>query len=429
MSFNRFVENGKIRFYLVSLVFLIALVLRIGFTFINYGANGTDNWRDARLYLENGISFSQGDWYPKTSDRYEYMIVGPVVPLFVAGVKLVFGDPIWPMLVLNCLISSMMVFIMFGLGSTLINHKAGLILAVWAALNMGLVKLNYQILKEPFVITLVPLIVLMLVRYYYGNRPTLNIIFSALLFSILIHTDERFLVYAPIVFFILLMIKRIPQRVMKSLLWAFVVLLSMLPWTIRNYNEFGSLVIITPRTTAWTSKLWGRELASTHFSDSEYRKELNQIRVENAEEIASKEGLILREHGKYEKYWKAFIHYWKPIYLKTTFVQYGFRPIKWSMEHNATSMVFYGFFLPFYIYGFILAIVKKHRVMITLSLIPFIHSLMHTIMVWPLERYRMPVNCLIVLVALWCFVILFDRFCEAKFKQIAPTNNEVFPTK
>ncbi|MDD4402474.1 MAG: glycosyltransferase family 39 protein [Desulfitobacteriaceae bacterium] len=382
-------------------MFFLALLLRLGTTYVEYANNGTEGWSDAKLYLATGMAFSEGDFFPPDGTRTPYMIIGPGIPLIVAASQLVFGDPIWPVLVLNCLVSALLVFVLYKLGEAIMNRNAGMLLAFWSVFNLSLIRTNYQILKEPYLITLVPLVTLLLVYVSKKRNMLMNTVISSILFSVLIHIDERFLVYLPIVVVTIIISKRVSKRAINALIFIVILLISMIPWTIRNYKQFDELVILTPRTTSFTSKAWGTNWGQNHFEDDSRKESLIQHRIQAAEAAAEEARVELREYGKYEKYLMAFYHYWKPVYLKTNFIQYGFRPVKWSLSHNLSGLLFYGIFLPLYIIGIFVAYIRKHHIMLVLGMIPIFHSLLHTVMIWPLERYRLPMNFLIVLTALW----------------------------
>lgn len=113
----------------------------------------------------------------------------------------------------------------------------------------------------------------------------------------------------------------------------------MKPWTIRNYNLFHQVVLISPRTTAFTAKLWGENIKGMKFDESESQvsKDLN---YDKAIEDGIKYGAMPRQYGKNEKYIRAFINFWQPTYFKATFIQYGFRIEKWSLKHNLMGLLF-----------------------------------------------------------------------------------------
>lgn len=390
------------RALVLGLLFLLALGIRIFFTSDEYQNYGTTNWADAANYLKYGSSFASGNFYPSFEGR-PHMIVGPVIPLLVAIATRLAGDPVIPMLLFNCLLSSLLVLVLFNLGRRLINLWAGYLMSVWAVFNFGLIRFNFQILKEPLITLLIPLILLCLLNVWQKKRETLNLVLSVMLYSLLIHTDERFFVYCPLLMLTLLFMGRLPAGLKRAGLGMMVLMLSMVPWTLRNYRQHGQLVILTPRTTAITSRFWGVDVGKLPFSPKHGIKDhpgYGQA-VAEARRRAKVQGVPFKIYGKLEKYWKAFIHYWKPAYFRLTFIQYGFRPVKWSLGHNLSSLLFYGLYLPFYLSGLVLAIIRRRRLILMLAGLPVIHSLIHALMVWPLERYRLPMDFLVVLVALW----------------------------
>lgn len=389
-------------------LFVVSFFLRLGLTLNEYDNKGRSEWSDAGYYLGVGHCFAKGDMYPPLGPNGS-IIIGPVVPLLVAGAYLLIGDPVWPLLILNCLLGALLGYVLYGLGARLISNAGGIALALWSVFNFSLIRYCYQILKEPLVILLLPLIILCLLKAKDMKRPVLNLIISSLAFSVLVHTDERFFVYAPAFLLLILILSGKKDKLRHSLLWLLVLMLSMVPWTLRNYKQHGELVLLTPRTTAITSKLWGSNLGGT-FSEETIEMKHILGRRDHAIEAGRAYGAIPRRYGKFEKYLKAWQHYWQPTYFKLHFIQYGFRPIKWSWAHNLSSLVFYGLFLPFYLAGFVWAILKKEWLVTFLALLPLLHGLMHTAMIWPLERYRMPMNFLVALVAMWFVKQMYETY-------------------
>ncbi len=380
-------------------LFVVSLLIRVAWTYTDFTAKGMAGWTDARVYLAVGESFAAGNFYPE-ANGVDPVIMGPVIPLLVAMAKSITGDPVWPLLALNCLIGALLTLVLFHLGKRLASDAVGYILAGWSVLNLALIKFSSQILKEPLVILLVPLTILGFVNILQRRQMLVNVLLSVLSFSLLIHTDERFFVYTPL--YILLLPAILPRKIKfnYSALGVGLLLLTMVPWTVRNYIKFNELVIISPRTTAVTSKLWGTDLTGL-FTSERINSRHVEARQARALEAGQKNGVRPRQYGQFEKYWKAFAHYWKPAYFNLTYIQYGFRPIKWSLPHNITGLLFFGIFLPFYLVGLIYSLIKRNWPIAISGMLPLLHSLLHTIMVWPLERYRLPLDSLVVLVALW----------------------------
>lgn len=401
LHISKKLQPTKILFALIIIAFLIRTIALNA----EYGKNGMTKWGDAKIYWNSGIQFASGNWFP---DRYggnghnTQMIVGPLLPVLVAISIKLFGYSPVPILLLNVFLGTMLIPVLYYLGSMLINKIGGLILAIWATFNFSLIRYDSQILKEPIIILTMPLTILCLLKSEKKDNSFVYMIFSAVLFSTTIHSDERYLIYTPLYLLFFIIIIRPAKRSVKfSIFWICTLALSMVPWTIRNYVQFGDIVFITPRTTAFTSKIWGNNLAMLHFDSEEGHVKMLERHLSKAIEQEDKSGIVPHLYGNVEKYYKSFIHYWQPAFPNLVYIQYGYRPVKWSNMHNFAGIVFYGIFLPFYFLGLIQAFVRKQGIILFLAFIPLLHGILHTIMIWPLERYRVPTNSIIVLISIW----------------------------
>ena len=398
----------KRRILILLCLFIFSLGLKLALTYREYSASGISNWSDAKYYMRLGTSFHSGDFYPEYKDlQHPLMVVGPMLPLLVAWAKTLTGSIIWPMLLFNCLLSALLVYVLFELGKRVVGIKTGYFMALWSVFHFNFIRMNYQVIKEPLLILLLPLIILCLINVYEQRKTILNLVLSSLLFSVLIHTDERFIVYFPIFIIFIYVVSRSRHKLSQVLLWLTILIVSMIPWTIRNYNQYGELVLLTPRTTALTSKFFGSDLSEIDFNaESNIRRLQSSKKVIEAEKLY---GIAPRTYGRFEKYFMNAYHFWKPTYFKLNYVHTGYYPIKWSLLHNLNSIVFYGVFLPFYLAGLILAVWRKNLFILFLGTMPVMYGLGSTLMlIWPMERYRMPVDFLIILVACW-FVSEFQN--------------------
>jgi len=325
-----FEKIDKHRKIILLVLFLFSFFLRASLTYNNYINHGTEGWMDALYYISYGQDIADGDLYPSFGSS-PYMLSGPVIPFMVAISQLATGDSILSVLMLNCLFGAFLVFVLFELGKILINRTAGYIIALWSVFNISMIRFNYQILKEPLLFLLIPLIILCFANIYQKRNILLNIIASSFLFSVLIHTDERFFVYAPIFLVFVYLSSEAKRKLSSSIIWMTVLIVTMIPWTIRNYRQFDEIVILTPRTTVFTSKLWGTDYTSMHFvGEDSYELEKSSF-AESISRAEERFGRSPRKFGIYEKYFRAFVNYWQPTYFRLTYIQHGFRPVKWSL--------------------------------------------------------------------------------------------------
>jgi len=416
-NFMKYPETHEKAFLLF--LFIIGLLLRSIFVYHDYSMAGTGKWVDDWLYLSLGEEIVSDKWC--FIDNIGNFTVAPGIPFLIALFVILFNDPIIPFFIYNIIITSLMIPVLYRLGKEIYNKKTGWFLAIWGVFYIEAYKYCPHILKETTLFLFVPLTILFIVKSIKSETGRVkNLVFASLSFAWLIHTDERFFVYFPvfILFFFLIKPLTVSSFIRPALLWIVFVLFLMLPWGIRNYLTFDQVVILSPRTTVITSNLWGSNLTveTSHFTDEGSRQTLIDSRKNNAMQFGNQYNIHPVEYGKSEARWRAFLNFWQPTYFKATFIQYGFRPMKWSLRHNVASLLFYGIFLPFYIIGFFILIRQKNHLALAVITIPFIHSLLHAYMVWPLERYRSPVTFIVVMGGIYIILEVIHTLRDHKLR-------------
>lgn len=393
--------NKENRFLLI--LFLIAVIIRTIYVYKTYSDSGDSNWSDAKLYTFYGKEFAKGNFYPYVAENNQNLLVGPVIPLIYAMSYILMPNNYWPFFIYNILLASGIVILLYFIGKKLLNKSLGYFMAIWGLLFFDYMKYTPTILKEPTICFFLTLFIL-LTLIYWQNKQNYRILLGIVLsYSILIHTDERYLAFLPIIM-VVPFISDTTFKINKTKLFHAVTFLGLtilllIPWTIRNYKEYGEIVLLTPRTTAITSKFWGTNQSVINFEGDNRAITLMETRKVKANQYATQHGIEPHIQKGFESKWRAFINYWQPTYFRPTFIQYGYRFQKWSMTHNMLGLLSYGIFLPLFILGIVNFIRKRNLLLIWLISIPILHSLIHAYMVWPLERYRMPINFIIVIVA------------------------------
>lgn len=390
---------------------ILTLFLRAIHVVIVYKANGTTLWNDDWEYFSMGKQIAAGNWAPML-DGSRYMQVGPILPILIAIFIKTLGTPNVGIFVYNIIVTSLVIPVLYYLGKDLFNRKVGWLLAIWGVAFMDFYRYNPYLLKEPTVFFFLPLTLFFLIRAIKNINNLKYIIFSAFSFCWLIHADERYFFYFPIFAFIFCLKKPfILQQTFRYIsLWTCIVFLLMLPWAVHNYKVFGQVVIISPRTTAFTSKIWGKDYSGLHFNNKEplgnYNNELSDYKNDkNVENY----GITPHEYKGSELYARSFINFWQPAFFKATYIQYGARLVKWSWKHNLLSLVFYGIFIPLYLLGIILLIIEFNPLGLFVGIIPIIHSLIHTYMIWTIERYRSPIVFIVVMIGTYAIFKLYSK--------------------
>ena len=397
---------------IILILFIIGLLVRTVFAVWTYSSYGTAGWSDDREYIFIGQQFAEGNWDPITNDNIPFLRVAPFIPAVVAVMVLLFGDPVFPMFIYHILIGALLVPVLYLLGKKVFNRKVGLLMAVWGCFFFESLKYTPHVLKEPTLFLIIPLTLLLLVKAIQDKQKLKYIILSALSYIILIHTDERFVLYLPLLglLFFLDFPKELKVRLKYYVIWTSLVLLMMVPWTIRNYYVFDQLVVLAPRTTTFTSIVWGDDVSKLYFTDDSLTQTRMQIRYERAPELEAEFGKKPIQYGKYEAKVRDFWNFWRPSYFQFTYISDGFRPQQWSLRHNLLSMAFYGIFLPFYIAGIFMLYRRKLFIPLFIAAIPFIHSLVHAYMTWAIERYRSPVTFIVVMIGIWAALEIYEWF-------------------
>jgi hypothetical protein len=419
-------NRNTIRNYLIDkekqtllVVFLFAFLLRGLFVIFKYNSTGATDWSDDWEYLSMGRQIADGNWSP-VIDENTYMQVGPILPMLVAiGIK-IFGNPNLFVFIYNIVITSLVVPLLFYLGKELFSRKVGFLLAAWGIFYIDYFKYNPHLLKEPTVFFFLPLTLFLMVKAIRVKNSLFFLLLSAVSFAWMIHADERYLFYFPIliVMFFLFVPFRLKHMFQTVTVWTGFIFIFMLPWGIHNYNVFGQVVVISPRTTAITSKFLGDDISNLNFSKKEnfsvYEYELNRYQTGNH---YTKYGIAPREYKGMELYARSFVNFWQPAFFKGTFIQFGARFQKWSLAHNLCGILFYGIFLPFYIVGIFLLFREKYTLGFFIAIIPVLHSFLHTYMIWPLERYRSPIVFIVVMIGWYSIVKLFEGISHVKLNK------------
>lgn len=404
------VSEKQKKVLLIALV-VIAVIIRVSYVLYAYSLNGTTKWVDGHGYLNYGLNIAQGDWA-----AFNHSVRGPVIPFLVAFFALIFGNPILPFLVYNALITGLMVAVLFYLGKELFNETTAWLSALWGVFFMEAFNYSTQILKEPSLFFLFPLTILFLVRSIKSDKSYLNILWASIIYALLIHTDERFFIYFP--FFILFFLLKKPLKravfLRQTFTWLLLVFILMLPWNVRNYRVFDQVVILSPTTTALTSKFWGNDINQlgskiTGIRDDQQKHEVEIHIPELARKFGEKHGITPRKFGKTEARIRSFLHFWQVLAFKPFFIQDGFRPHEFSAIRNATNLLFFGIFLPFYIIAFYWLFRQKHYAGLLFAAIPVIHSLLHAYLVWTLVRYRAPVLFIVAMVGIYMMIEMLRK--------------------
>jgi 4-amino-4-deoxy-L-arabinose transferase-like glycosyltransferase len=450
-------RNGKIEIKKILLIiFIVSLIIRISYGFIIYNKNHTSKFVDDWQYITYAKHIiNQGIFVPDierlNQDIFvqdelsvgEASILGPGFPLIAATTFLFFGESFLPIIFLNALVSSILCLLIFYLGKELFNETVGLIASTWSIFYVLYIKYTPRVLKENWLFFLFALCILLFLKATKKKQIKTNFFIFSLVYAFLIHMDERFFTYLPIlcIGFIFLDTSSRKNGLKKAFLFFTIVLVTMIPWLIRNFKVYNRPVILTERTTKFTDQLFGYTKKTKEKSLKEkvkitQLKEATRLiregkevpfyvpRLENLKK-AVKLGYIPHPYNRLERWYAEFKELWRPVRFSGGFVGNGYRfeGPAWSLKHNLSVGITYGLLLPFFILGMVSILRNKNKKGIFIIILIVIHTIIHVVMAHARNRYRIPVDSLIITTAFFGLHQLYLNFRRWRIVNLFPVLN------
>jgi len=404
---------------ILLMIFVSALILRLAFGLIFYHFNKTNDFGDDWDYIQYAeLMLKQGIFVPDTSQLSASS--GPAFPLVVATMFFIFGKNYLPVIILNAIISALLCVVIYALGKELFNRKVGLWASAWSVFYILFIRYIPRVLKENWLSFLFPLIIFLFIKETKREKKYIYfILFYSILYTFLIHMDERFFFYFPILVlgFVFLDQKSWKLGLKKGALFFSLACIFMAPWFFRNLNVYERPVILTERTARFTDKIFGYQneadkLKKIYNEKIERYKKATELLL-NGKEVtfkvrrletlkkAIKLGYIPHKYTTFER-WKAeFKEFWRPFRFKGGFVGDGFRfeGPSWSLKHNISTGITYGLLLPLFIIGIYFVLKNRNKYSIFILFIILIHTCIHIVMAHVRNRYRIPIDAFIILIA------------------------------
>ena len=382
---------------------------------------------DSPEYIYFGSQFSMLNIYPYFEAENHYLEVGPVVPIIYALLSLIFSSPEIIYAFINCFLTASIPFMLFlACKSNIALNKISIFVFIWAFFYTDYFRFNHLVNKEPLVYFLFALMFLLYSKIY-SKCVLNNIIYFSIIVIFLSHTDPRYFFFIPF-FSIPIFIICLKNKKLKLVpIYIFSILILNIPMILYNYINFKEIIFVTPQTISVSRYFYPTKLDKYNFdfldrykfesiSNINHIKEKDnynlyyQERYDNALLKIDDFANLPYKYDKFEKIYKGILHYWQPLFINYSFLYDGFRPQKWSLRHNISSMIFYGVFLPFYFMNIYLICKSRSLFTFFLFCLPLLHCISHVYIGLSLERYRAHINFLIVINAL-----MFMRYLAIKY--------------
>tara|TARA_B100000315_G_scaffold259516_1_gene315887 strand:+ start:6245 stop:7567 length:1323 start_codon:yes stop_codon:yes gene_type:complete len=428
---------------ILVIVFIISLLIRFGYAFYSYQNTGIGRFDDDWDYISYATAIlNHGIWLSDISlIQSDAAIISPGFPLILAGIFYIFGQSYITVFLINSIISSIMVLILFGIGKELFNTRVGLMASSWSSFYILFIYYIPTCLKEIWLFFFLTLCTYLFILDTKRNKITWRNLNLILTYTFFIHLDERFFSFLPIfaLFFLILDQEGWKKGLEKAILFFVLVCLLMVPWTVRNYNVYKRVVILAERTSILTDKLFGydtnEELLS--YMGVTYDLDLFQTysdsivagyQVKSSPKGLLKEtlikgialGYIPHKFSKNERRWVEFKEYWRPMRFKGGYINHGFRfqGPSWTWYGNLSRGLTYGLLLPFFIIGISFIIKSNNKFGYFLLISILVHMFIHIELYHVVNRYRIQIDPLVILVSFYAIDNLYTRWKPNSLKEI-----------
>lgn len=408
-------------------IFAVALILRLGFGIYYFNKHGVSDFDDDWKYISyaNNI-ISQGIFVPDISRLPPYShFIGPGYPLVVAGLFSLFGENYMAVIIMNAIASTGICILIYLLGREIFDRKIALYAAAWSVIYVLFIWRIPRVLKDTWTIFLFTLFIYILVMETKRVGFSIKSIIPIILYSLLIHTDERFLAFLPLILGAFILLDRedrkkgmIKIKVTKASLFFIGVIILMIPWTIRNYMVYEKPVILTERAALFTDKIFGvdpEKRVSKSMKDlGKFKRplidsllaglEVKSMKGKGVESLkrALRKGITPHQFSIPEKWKTALVEFFRPVRLSGGFISEGYRYRKaWSLRHNLSTGITYGLLLPLLPVGIYLILRNRNSMGIFLIAVILYHTLLHVMVLFSVNRYRLPIDPLIILVSFY----------------------------
>ncbi len=427
---------------LVLALLTLAVFVRLGFAIYSYYTEAHTKLADDVGYLRYAESVLEQGPLLLEIDKISHYFIGPVIAYYLSMIILVFGSNWLAIFISNAIVSSLICYLTYLFCKRYLNSQIAILALLWSIFYIPQIKFITSAGKGLLLTLFVLLLMFYLIKRMNNNGISLLLIIS-LVFTVLIHTDERYLVY---IFPIVILTYVIPENLslrnrFKSagILIGFVALL-MTPWLIRNYSVYDKIIILTPRTAHITDRIFGYEqeeyleeawLDRLYLDESQIDSVITgqKTSFDNGRPIlkeqisAMKEGNIPYKFNMAEELWSRFKMLWKPVAIKGYYFRGGYRYKEHSLKHNLAYGLCYGILIPFMIIGLFRLISRNKKIFWTIFLILLTHTLIHVLFIpYTQERYRLPISPIIIITGIYGMMTILSILSQ-KIKLITAQNN------
>lgn len=397
--------------YLLIMILFLAVVLRIiAAVFLGDNVDELPGIHDQisynalaqNLLRSNGYSFDN-NWYPFTPANTPTSHWSFIYPAYLAMIYYLFGShPLVARLVQGIVGGVMISLLLYLIGRRIFDKYVGLIAAAIAAVYVYYIYYNVALMTETFFIVAMLLSIYICLEIY--EKPTLRRWFALGIvvgFAVLLRQTVLFIL--PIFLLWLLWKLRGQVRVRHLIIPLLLVILFIIPWTVRNYMVFNQFLLLNSNS--------GYALYASNNPNLGNKWDSDKVVIPIPDELAG-----LNEAEIDRALLKLSIQYviedpvrYSLLTLSKVPEYFKFWPTSQSSTiSNVSRVLSFGLFLPFMVWG-ITSSISNWKKYIILYMFALGHTIIY-LLSWPAPRYRLPVDAILILFAGFALYNLANRF-------------------
>jgi len=398
---------------------------------------------DVVTYNEYALAIlNKADWLANPDFLGHYR--PPVYPMFLAIIYSIFGaENLFAVYFFQAIISTLTVYYIFKLSSSIFDEKKSFLSLFWAGFYCFYLWYAKLIIRETLIIFLIIFSFYHLWIFLKNKEKThylksIDLWKFMIAFTILLHTDARYLFYIPFISILFVIYKNIWVGVKQYSCVLGIFILLLIPWSIRNYIAYDGFVLINTRTIDARQEnisvrleiLSGGE--ATQLINKNYPSEEERTLIKKGKNPnnRSRDEINIIKKDVYAPttfIWKRLYRFkemWIPFRFWSDYEPFPEAKFKgpWSLKHNLGSIVFYGILIPFVFYNVFYLFKKREKEIYFLIFPIVIHTLLHFLM-WGKERYRLPIDAFIIILGCYGIIIFTENLKKIKkrfFSRYSP---------
>ena len=344
----------------------------------------------------------------------------PVYPLFSAAMYILFGDNFFFWRLVNILLSSALVYFVYDLGKRAFrDERIGTWAALYACFYPHYLFYGRILMAETLLILMLALIVWAYFRLLDQPRFGWALLLGSA-FGIFVLTRSFLIAYFPVALILIVIFTKDRRRFALGGVAALGLMLTLAPWVYRNYRVQGQFLLLSTRSGY---NLWMRN--NPYFIEDEYAAMGVKFSPEYLDKLHYREYILgypafRPEQGELERNeilsleGMKFLRANPGFFFKLCWIRFqwtiGWRGIGLGPLQNMISLISYGPILLGFVASLIWGWGRLSAVLPLWSLVGYFvlfYSLMHEGL-----RYRLPADSLMMLLAVFTAVTIYDRYLK-----------------